>query len=200
MRRSLRQFPGEDSGGAGAEFALVVPLLLAFLFGIIDVGRAMWTWNRAEKATEVGVRFAVATDVIPGDLASLDFTTVVSKGQVIPESSFGTLTCDRTTCTCDTGPCYSITAMNSTAFDAMVTRMQYMMPEIAADNVRVQYSSSGLGYAGDPNGPDISPLVTVSLVDLTFQPVTFLVFGQTLDLPGFPATLSLEDGSGRLSN
>ncbi len=42
-------------GGPAAEFALVLPLLHPlFLFGIIDVGRLMRTWNQAEKATADG--------------------------------------------------------------------------------------------------------------------------------------------------
>ena len=44
---------------------MVLPLLLLFIFGIIDVGRLMWTWNRAEKATQMGARFAVVTDMVP---------------------------------------------------------------------------------------------------------------------------------------
>jgi len=58
----------ETRGGSAAEFALVLPLLLIFLFGIIDVGRLMWTWNRAEKATQMGVRYAVVTDPVPEGL------------------------------------------------------------------------------------------------------------------------------------
>lgn len=202
MRREFRLFRSDSAGAVGAEFALVVPLMLIFIFGIIDVGRAMWTMNRAEKATEAGVRYAVATDVIPADLVNLDFIGVggVARGQVIPESAFGKLTCDRTTCTCTTAPCYGVTAMNPDAFDRMVERMRGLNPEIQAANVRIDYSSSGLGYAGDPFGSDISPLVTVRLVNMTFQPVTFLVFGQSIDLPGFPATLTMEDGSGSLAH
>ena len=51
-------------GAAGAEFALVLPLLILFLFGMIDVGRYMWTINQLEKATQVGARWAVVTDMV----------------------------------------------------------------------------------------------------------------------------------------
>jgi Flp pilus assembly pilin Flp len=206
MIGDLRRFWRGRSGAVAAEFALVVPIFLAFIFGVIDVGRAMWTWNRAEKATEAGVRFAVATNTLPTGLSALDLIGVsaggstIGEGQVIPESAFGKLSCDRTTCACITAPCYGITAMNSAAFDAMLARMQGLFPEIEAANVRVDYSSAGLGYAGDPFASDVTPLVTVRLVDMTFQPTTLLVFRTTLDLPGFPATLTLEDGAGGLSH
>ena len=56
----------DERGASAAEFALVLPLLLLLLFGIIDAGRLAWEFNRAEKATQVGARVAVVTDPIPG--------------------------------------------------------------------------------------------------------------------------------------
>ena len=44
----------------------MLPLLILFLFGIIDAGRFLWEINRAEKATQVGARLAVVTDVVLG--------------------------------------------------------------------------------------------------------------------------------------
>ena len=41
--------------------------------------------------------------------------------------------------------------------------MRSFYPAIAADKVRVVYSGSGLGFAGDPTSPDVIPLVTVKL-------------------------------------
>ena len=74
-----------------------------------------------------------------------------------------------------------------------------MNPRIQASNVEVKYSGSGLGFAGDPNGSDISPLVTVSLINMNFNPVTGLRIG-TLPMPGFSTTLTSEDLSGVQSN
>ena len=42
------------AAGSAAEFAMVLPLLLIFLLGIIDVGHMMWTWNRAGKSNANG--------------------------------------------------------------------------------------------------------------------------------------------------
>ena len=56
--RSRRAAPHGDHGAAAVEFALVLPLLLLILFGIIDFGR----WYNAQitltQAAREGVRYA----------------------------------------------------------------------------------------------------------------------------------------------
>ena len=52
----------DRSAASAAEFALVLPLLIVFLLGIIDAGRFMWEYNEAEKATQMGARYAVVAD------------------------------------------------------------------------------------------------------------------------------------------
>ena len=47
---------------------MVLPLLILFLFGIIDGGRSLWEVNKAEKATQAGARVAVVTDVLDSGL------------------------------------------------------------------------------------------------------------------------------------
>jgi Flp pilus assembly protein TadG len=43
------------------EFAIVLPLLLALVFGITEFGRALWTVNVMTSAAREGVRVAVVT-------------------------------------------------------------------------------------------------------------------------------------------
>src|SRR3546814_14373946 len=88
MMRLLTRLARSSSGATAAEFAMVLPLLLMFLLGIIDVGRLMWTWNRAEKATPRGVGFAVGADMGPGNRAAYGFAlpVVIPGGDTIPTS------------------------------------------------------------------------------------------------------------------
>ena len=89
-----------------------------------------------------------------------------------------------------------------TAFNNVVNRMQKFMPQITSSAVQIDYDYSGLGYAGDPNGSDVSPLVRVSIRPntLTFRPILFSLFNGTIPLPSFSAALTMEDGQGTVSN
>lgn len=206
MRPSLLR---DDSGAGAAEFALVLPLLLLFIFGIIDGGRFMWAYNQAEKATQAGTRTAIVTQIIPQGLQEFKYVgqtvggVAYTQGDPLQASALGEARCERTggtlTCTCAVAFCPSLGAANTAGFNAIVARMQSIYPPITADNVVVEYHGSGVGYAGDPSGMDISPLVTVRLKDLFFQPVTTLLFVQ-LPMPNFGATLTSEDASGSYSN
>jgi len=211
MMRRLAPLLVDRRASSAAEFAMVLPLLLILLLGVIDVGRLMWTWNRAEKATQMGVRYAVATDMVPNGLAAYSFVVSggLTQGDAIPQSAFGGASClvnaGAVSCSCKSGgtcpsPLVSNSANALTAFNNIVNRMRLFMPEIASGNVTVDYDYSGLGYAGDPNGSDVSPLVRVSLKQLTFRPLLFRFFAGTITLPSFSAALTMEDGQGTTSN
>lgn len=187
----------ERSGSSAAEFALVLPLLLLLLFGIIDVGRYMWAINRAEKAAQMGVRMAVVTDYVSSSIGN-DYvgqcSTPLTQGDPIPAGCFSTITCSKpSSVSCTTG------TANTTAFDRISTRMKLFMPEVKDSNVQIIYSASGLGYAGDPNGPDLAPLVTVRLSGMTFKPILTLALAN-VGLPEVRSSLTFEDGAGSLSN
>jgi hypothetical protein len=196
---AVRLLVRDDRGASAAEFALVLPLLLLFLLGMIDVGRFMWEYNQAEKATQMGARFAVVTDVVLSDLSTYSFASDggVAQGDPIPTTHFTSATCTNTACTCvaSSGSFCSSPDFDGTAFNRIVERMRVMYPMIQPANVILEYRNVGLGYAGDPYGPDVAPLVTVRLTGMQFQPLTTLIFGGALTMPAFQAALTLEDGS-----
>lgn len=204
MARLLNQLL-RDERGMAAEFALVLPLLLIFVIGMIDIGYYAWTINQAEKATQVGARFAAVTDPLATEIGTANYVnanvggTVVRQGDNIPVGAFGELTCISTGCTCDVAPCPG-TTFDSAAFGRLADRMQNVMPRIADEDIEVTYSGSGLGFAGNPNGPDISPIITVRLVDMEYTPLTFTPFAGNLGLPDFSYSLTAEDNSGAASN
>jgi Flp pilus assembly protein TadG len=55
----LRRYLHEERGTALVEFALVLPLLLLILFGVLDFGKAFNYWNRETQAAAEGARWAV---------------------------------------------------------------------------------------------------------------------------------------------
>ncbi len=188
-----------------AEFALVLPLLLIFVIGSIDVGYYAWNLNQAEKATQVGARFAAVTDPLASDLTTTSYVnanvggTVIAQGDRIPVAALGELTCISTGCTCASGTCPG-TTFDATAFGNLRDRMQNVWPRIADENIEVTYSGSGLGFAGNPNGPDISPVITVRLLNMQYTPLTFTPFGGNVGLPDFSYSLTAEDNAGTVSN
>ena len=186
-----------DRGSSAVEFALSLPLLLVLIFLSIDGGRYLYNWNRIEKATQFGARFAVVTDPVASDLATTDYVgqvvngVTLTQGDRIPAAALTSFTCSSTTC----GAGHTF---NSTSFNNIVNRMKLIAPEITASNVTVAYSGSGLGYAGDPSGMQISPLVTVKVSNLRWQPITGFLFVNA-SYPAIGTTLSAEDSIGSQS-
>lgn len=193
MKPALPILRNDRRGSSAAEFALVLPLLILFLFGIIDIGRYMWTLNRAEKAVQMGVRYAVVSDPV-ADVVGVDFVTDYSipGGDVVPAAVFTSAVCTSTGNCTVSGTANSEDGRNSTAFDNIVDWMSNFYPDMANANVEVRYDNVGLGYSGDPTGPDVSPLTTVTLKNLTFQPL--VLFGGSVDIPDIKASLTMEDG------
>jgi hypothetical protein len=202
----------DRTAASAAEFALVLPLLLLFIFGIIDAGRFMWTYNEAEKATQMGARMAiVVTPISPGISSSYLGVDGLTQGDLIGASEFGKVTCTGSgsgaattaSCSCTTNPCPTLGTAVALPFQKIVERMQLFLPQVTASNVVVEYTSSGLGYAGNPNGSDISPLVTVKLgtpaTPVQFVPITSLLLA-SVNMPNFTTTLTAEDLSGSQSN
>jgi len=200
---SFRLLRSDTRGASGAEFALVLPLLLILLFGLIDGGRFMWEFNRAEKATQMGARYAVVTDPVVGSGFydySFSINDGVPQGQQVPTDDFDNASCSNGSCTCVGGGICDAVAYDDTAFQAIVSRMSAFYPPITPDDVVVEYKNVGVGYAGDPNGPDVEPMVTVKLQNLSFRPITCLVFACSITMPNFSASVTSEDLAGSYSN
>jgi Flp pilus assembly protein TadG len=199
MTRTIRQLTKSTAAQTGVEFTLILPILLFLLLGFIDAARLMWTVNRAEKATQMGVRYAVTTDMIAAGLGSHIFTeSGVAQGDPVPISAFGGVTCTSTVCTNKgAGP---VPGHSAAAFNNLLARMRFFYPEISAQNLVVDYDNSGIGYSGDPNAPDVAALVTVRLVNITFQPISTYAVLPPFQLPEFRTALTMEDGTGTVAN
>jgi Flp pilus assembly protein TadG len=75
--RPLLSLISDKKGAAGAEMALVVPMLLAIMFGSFEMGHFFWSEHKVVKAVRDGSRFAARqpfqkfscsqTDILLGD-------------------------------------------------------------------------------------------------------------------------------------
>lgn len=200
----MRSFIREKEATSAAEFALILPVALLLLFGIIDVGRYAWQLNEYEKATQMATRLAVVTDIVSTGLAANNLTYVGSTacgatlqpGQRICAAALGTISCTSGGCVCSGNCPPNAGAINSAAFNRVVARLQQFQPRINASQVSVEYRGSGIGFAGDPNKPEIAPIVTVRVNDATYDAITLSPIGGTVGLPDFSYSLTLEDGEG----
>jgi Flp pilus assembly protein TadG len=74
LRRFLRTLCMSEDGQAVAELALVLPLLLLILLGILDFGQALNTKNTTNHLANLGARFA-AVGTIPSGSSLCDYIT-----------------------------------------------------------------------------------------------------------------------------
>jgi Flp pilus assembly protein TadG len=184
----------DKRASTSAEFALVLPLLLIMMFLSIDGGRYLYNINRLEKATQFGARFAVVTNPVASDLTTADYVgqsvdgQTLTQGDRIPADALAQFTCSSSDC----GAGHTFDA---DAFAHIRDRMKKIAPELQDSNITITYQGSGLGFAGDPSGMQISPLVTVTISGLTWQPVSGFLFVDAT-YPTVSATLSAEDSVG----
>ncbi len=200
----------DERGISSIEFVIVASVFFMLIFGIVDFSRAMWEWNAAAKATQFGARYAVVSDIVSIDYKDFSGLSVGLKaGDDVPIKDSGNndiiapIYCSDD----DSGPGLAIGCGTSSdlsglalakadadAFLAIVVEMQKMYDRIEAHNVVIEYRHIGLGFAGNPIGPDVDPLVTVKLRDMEFNFITPGLVGIfTLNLPDFAASLTGED-------
>ena len=205
----LGRFIRDQRGAGAAEFALILPAALLMLFGVIDVGMYAWNLNEYEKATQMGARYAVVTDVLSPALLTESYVgyscngAALVAGDRICAEALGTIRCNADGCTCDAslGKCPSgtISPASNADYQALLARMRRFQPRIPDNAVTVEYRGSGLGFADDPNKPEIAPLVTVRVENAAYQPIVLSPFGGQVPLPDFSYSLTLEDGEGSQS-
>jgi hypothetical protein len=202
-----------EDGGPLVEVAIILPILILFLFGGIDFMNALYQWNAAAKAVEIGARIAAVSDPIASGLTSIAddvLSSGVASGSPMPdfmiECDGGAAACSCTSGACDGMGSYSPDAMGLIVYgragndNCAPPASQYfagmcnLHPAIAPQYVTVIYKQTGLGYAGRSLGP--VPTITVSLnapsskAKLPFR-FFFLPFG-AINLPQVTTTITGE--------
>jgi len=72
--RKLRR----DNGQGMVEFALVLPILLLVIFGIIEFGRLLFTYSMISAASREGARYAAATGRVSGTERHSDCAGIIA--------------------------------------------------------------------------------------------------------------------------
>jgi hypothetical protein len=201
MEQFSKRLHIDEEGGVLVEATVMLVIMLVFVFGCIDFLMAMYQWNAAAKAVQLGARIAAVSSPVSSDLSTLSgLGSGVNPGDPMPAF---TRTCDGATSTCSGG------TFSSTALDTIVygrgssacgdgtsfyrTGMCDVFGRVTPANVVVKYEYTGLGYAGRPGGP--VPTITVSLQNLNFQ---FYFLGglmgfSDIAIPGMTTTITGED-------
>ena len=190
MRSMTRKLIRDNSGATMLEFTVGAVLFFGIIFAIADFTRALWLWNSAEKATQIGVRAAIITDPVATELATFDCDNAsISLGTKCSDplaTSFGTIICTGAGGSCGGGYTFDAAAANR-----ILSRMQVAYPSLQLANVNFEYRDVGLGFAGR-EGP--VPSVTVRLTGLTLNFIALGAFGLTnITMPDFKSTLIGED-------
>ena len=204
LLRRTQTFGRDRNGAVAVEFGLVGSIFITLLMGILEFGTAFWQWNQATKALQLGVRLAAVSDPVSSDLKTMTgLSATVQEGDPMP---YFQRVCNGAAQTCSNGT-YDPAALRTIVFGrgntACPTAVQrypamcQIFPRIAPQNVIVEYTQTGLGFAGRPGGP--LPSITVRLTGLDFD---FVVLNSLLGLPrismsGLAATTTAEDLLGR---
>jgi Flp pilus assembly protein TadG len=207
-------FTRDTNGGVLVESTIMITIMFVFVLGSIDFLFALYQWNAATKAAQVGVRIAAVSDPVVKGLNGLSANVVSASLRPATAMPSFTVTCDggTATCTCR-GACKGVGGYNATAMQTIVfgrgsmacgdatssytTGMCDVFERITPANVRIVYTQpatpAGLGYAGRPGGP--VPTIKISLQNMPFR---FFFLGDLLgfrdiQIPAATTTMTGED-------
>jgi len=149
-----------EDGSTLVEFSLLMGLIFLLTFGIVEAGYIYYQFNSAQKATQIGARYASThASILPGmedcgvttsDVAGTDCVDLTEDHMFTP-----------ITCSFDTGG-----QCDATAWDAIFDVMNEVYPNLEKANVDITYSPTGLGFVG--RGRPV-PAITVTLKNLSYN-------------------------------
>lgn len=186
--RKIGFFKNERASTA-VEFGLIAAVFVGMMLGIIDMARLVYEVNSAKAAARRGARVAVVSLPAVSQLINFDAITACSipGGQPIPENA----PCVPADSVCTSTGCGSGTFVKAN-FDTVFNAMSPYYRRLQPANVQITYGHRGLGTSGFI-GSDIEPLITVRIINMTFQPVSLRIFGVTsVPIPSVATTLTAE--------
>jgi Flp pilus assembly protein TadG len=96
--------PGRETGQSLVEFALLMPVLVLIIFGLFDLGRAVYAWTAVSNAAREGARLAIVDQRTDGSGTSLAAIEAANQA----------------------------TALGLDATDPAQVRVRYLMPDLSA--------------------------------------------------------------------
>src|SRR5690349_24135221 len=196
--RTLRHFACNRTGAVLAEFALVGIFMIMLTMSIIELTAALWVWNSAAKAVQMGARLAAVSAPVSSDLT----TMTGLEGGATPGSAmpYFIRVCNGATSSCSGGT-YNAADMNwiVRGSDGVCGTtvggrgICDLYPRNQPSNVVITYEQTGMGFAGRPGGP--VPSITVKVQNLQFPTPVLGIFSGLVNLtmPPFQTTVSGED-------
>lgn len=89
----LRHLVRRRGGAVAIEYALILPMVLLFVIGIIDVGRLLWTFTTLNRAAEAAARCGAVNSIDCGTAAAIQSHAVAEAwGMNIAASAFAVTT------------------------------------------------------------------------------------------------------------
>lgn len=163
---NINRFARDERGGVTVEFVAVSGFFFVIAFIVIEIALAIFWYQTAEAAVQIGARYAVVSDPAVTGLTNSSTNGLngsASYGQScdISQTSANDPCVGFTTASCSGG---TSTGCDSTAFTAIVSKMQSLFGAVQASNVTVTYTYVGLGFVGGP----VVPAVTVQLSGVPF--------------------------------
>jgi Flp pilus assembly protein TadG len=76
LQRLLRRFVSGRDGSVMLETALMITILLVLMFGIVDLGRALFTANNLVSAAREGARYGAVDPNLPTDTMAVKDTVI----------------------------------------------------------------------------------------------------------------------------
>ena len=202
MIERIRALGAAADGAVMVEFSIFATLLLTVTCGMVDFSMALYQWNAAAKAVELGARLAAVSDPVASDITTISgIGGGVNPGDPMP---YFKRVCSGATQSCSNGGTYSATAMNTLVYgrgktvcgslaSGQLAAMCDVYPGLTGNNVTITYEQTGLGFAGKPGGP--SPTITVEITGLTFDFVFLngLLGLAPINMPTMRTTITGED-------
>lgn len=95
IARAMRRLWARIEGTSAIEFAIIAPVLIVLLAGIVEASRLMWIRNSIQTATEEAARFAIVSiDATDDDIAAKAATYFDGVGSGDPDFTINHDTAD----------------------------------------------------------------------------------------------------------